>query len=130
MCHILSMRKLTTRWFRRWSRKANLSDEVLLKAISDLENGVSTANLGGHLFKIRVKREGSGKRSGFRTIVVFKKNDRAIFLYGFGKNEKENIDQNELNFFKKLGSDLLSLNDFQLCKAINDKILSDLEDTV
>ncbi len=124
------MKKLTTKWFRKWSRKANLSNEILIKSISDLENGISTADLGSHLFKLRVKRKGGGKRSGFRTIVVFKKGDRAIFLYGFGKNERENIDQNELNFFKRLGSDLLNLNDSQLCKAINDKILCDLEDTV
>ena len=67
------MKKLTTKWFRKWSRKANLSNEILIKSISDLENGISTTDLGSHLFKLRVKRKGGGKRSGFRTIVVFKK---------------------------------------------------------
>lgn len=81
------------------------------------------------MFKVRVKREGSGKRSGYRTIIVFRKDDRVIFLYGFGKSERGNIDKSELNFFKKLGHDLLALNSTQLLKAIKDKVLYDLEDT-
>ena len=70
----------------------------------------------------------SGKSSGFRTIIVFKADDMAIFLFGFGKNEKENIDRNELLYFKKLGDDLLSLNSEQLEKTISEKVLFDLED--
>ena len=123
------MKKLTTKWFRKWSRKANLDDENLLKAVSNLEKGLSTANLGSHLFKVRVMREGRGKRSGYRTIIVFRKDDRAIFLYGFGKSERGNIDKSELNYFKKLGRDLLALNSSQLLKAIKDKVLYDLEGT-
>jgi hypothetical protein len=74
------------------------------------------------------KREHSGKSSGFRTIIVFKADDMAIFLFGFGKNEKENIDRNELLYFKKLGDDFLSLNSEQLEKTISEKVLFDLED--
>ena len=122
------MKKLTTKWFRKWSRKANLSDERLLQSISDLEKGFSTADLGGHLYKIRVKRDDSGKRSGYRTIIAFRENDRAIFLYGFGKNEKGNIDKNELHYLKKLTRDLLSFSSSQVNKAIEEKVLFDLED--
>ena len=122
------MKKLTTKWFRKWSHKANLSDEKLLKSLSDLEKGFSTADLGGHLYKIRVKRDDGGKRSGYRTIIVFRENDRAIFLYGFGKNEKGNIDKKELLYLKKLAGDLLTLNSSQLVKAIEEKVLFDLED--
>jgi len=122
------MKKLTTKWFRKWSHKANLSDERLLKSLSDLEKGFSTADLGGHLYKIRVKRDDGGKRSGYRTIIVFRENDRAIFLYGFGKNEKGNIDKKELLYFKKLAVDLLTLSSSQLVKAIEEKVLFDLED--
>jgi hypothetical protein len=81
------------------------------------------------LFKVRVKREHSGKSSGFRTIVVFQKQNRAIYLYGFGKNEKENISKTELQYFKKLANDLLALDNIQLDKLIDNKILFDLEKT-
>ena len=115
---ILCMKMLSTKWFKKWSKKADLRNTDLLEAIDNLENGLSTANLGNHLFKIRVKRTGGGKRSGFRTIVIYREKDKAIFLYGFGKNEKDNIDKSELRYFKKLGADLLALNDyFSLCRT-------------
>jgi hypothetical protein len=121
------MRKLSTKWFKKWAKKSNLNSKNILKAIKNLEAGLSTADLGGHLYKVRVKRAHSGKSSGFRTIIVYKKDDRAIFLYGFGKNEKENIDKTELHYFKTLGKDLLSLNSDQLKKSVQQKILFDLE---
>ena len=121
------MKVLSTKWFKKWSKKANLKNQDLLEAIENLEGGISTAKLGNHLFKIRVKREHSGKSSGFRAIVVYQENDRAIFLYGFGKNEKENIDNAELRYFKKLGNDLLALRKNQLKQFIEQRILFDIE---
>lgn len=122
------MKRLSTKWFQKWCKKAKLSKQNLLDAISNLEEGLSTADLGSNLFKVRVKREHSGKSSGFRTIILFRADDRAVFLFGFGKNEKENIDKNELQYFKKLGKDLLSLNSEQLEMAISKKVLFNLED--
>lgn len=122
------MKRLSTKWFKKWSKKVKLNNQHLIDAINNLEKGLSTADLGGHLFKIRVKRKHGGKSSGFRTIIVFKAEDRAIFLFGFAKNEKDNIDKKELQYFKKLGSDLLTLNSEQLEKAISQKVLYNLED--
>ncbi len=123
------MRKLCTKWFMKWARKANLSERNLLESIGDLEKGLSVADLGANLFKVRVKRAGKGKSSGFRTIVVYKKEKKAIFLYGFGKNEKSNIDKTELQYFKKLGSDLLALDSKQITDSTKKEILFDLEVT-
>ena len=120
-------KKLSTKWFKKWSKKANLSNQNMLEAIKDLEAGLSTADLGNHLYKVRIKRASSGKSSGFRTIILYKEKDRAIFLYGFGKNEKANINKAELRYFKKLGNDLLALTLDQLKQAIEQKILFDLE---
>ena len=121
------MKKLCTKWFKKWARKTNLSDENLLEAIENLENGLSVADLGGNIYKVRVQRQGKGKSSGFRTIVVYRIEEKAIFLYGFGKNEKSNIDKQELSYFKKLGSDLLALNEEQINNSIKKQILFDLE---
>ncbi len=121
------MKKLSTRWFSKWSEKVGLKKQNLLDVIRDLEAGLSAAVLGSKLFKVRVRRDHGGKSSGFRTIIVFRKGDRAVFLFGFGKNEKDNIDQNELRYFKKLGRDILSLNSEQLEKAISQKVLADIE---
>lgn len=122
------MRRLSTKWFKKWSKKVKLSNQELLAAINDLEAGLSTSDLGAHLFKVRVKREHSGKSAGFRTIIVFKSGDRAIFLFGFGKNEKDNLDKTEFQYFKKLGNDLLSLDVQQLEQAMSHGVLFDLEE--
>ncbi len=122
------MKKLPTKWFKKWSKKVKLTNDDLLEAIDDLEDGASTTDLGSHLFKVRVSREHSGKSSGFRTIIIYQENEKAIFLYGFGKNEKQNISKAELQYFKKLGNDLLALNTEQLEDVIGQKILFDLED--
>ncbi len=127
MCYIKIVKKLSTKWFKKWAKNADLSNQTLVKAIKNLEMGLSAPSLGNHLYKVRIKREHSGKSSGFRTIIVYKENDRAIYLYGFGKNEKENIDKVELKYFKKLGKDLLELTSDQLKKYVVREILFDLE---
>ncbi len=122
------MDKLVTKWFLRWVRKTDLSSTALNEALVNLENGLSVADLGKNLYKVRVKREGPGKSSGYRTIVVYREKKRAIFLYGFAKNEMENLTSKELHYFQKLGKDLLKLNRSQIEIAIKDKVLFDLED--
>jgi len=128
MCYTRSMDKLVTKWFSKWSRKAGLTNSAILEALVDLENGLSIADLGKNLFKVRVKREGQGKSSGYRTIVVFRKEKIAVFLYGFAKNERGNISNKELLYFQKLGNDLLKLSSSQLKKAVEKEVLFDLEE--
>ncbi|MCI5151034.1 MAG: hypothetical protein D3916_16905 [Candidatus Electrothrix sp. MAN1_4] len=121
------MKKLCTKWFNKWAKKAKLAPESLLEAVDHLEKGLSAADLGGNLYKVRIQRSGKGKSSGFRTIIVYRRQDKAIFLYGFGKNEKSNIDKTELKYFKKLGNDLIALDTEQITDSLKKQILFDLE---
>ena len=121
------MKSLCTKWFNKWAQKAKLSKESLLEAVDNLEKGLSAADLGSNLYKVRVQRSGKGKSAGFRTIIVYRSNDKAIFLYGFGKNEKSNIDKTELKYFKKLGNDLLALNTEQIADSLKKQTLFDIE---
>jgi len=121
------MWKLCTKWFKKWARKAKLTNENLLESIENLDKGLSVANLGGNIYKVRVQCSGKGKRSGFRTIIAYKNEEMAIFLYGFAKNEKSNLDKTELTYFKKLGNDLLNLNSEQIADSIEKQILFDLK---
>ena len=122
------MKKLCTKWFKKWAKKVNLANLNLVEAVENLEKGLSVANLGSNLFKIRVSRVGQGKSAGFRTIIACKKEDKAIFLYGFGKNERANIDKSELHYFKKVGSDLLKADARQITKLLEEQVLFDLEE--
>ncbi len=121
------MKILSTKWFKKWYQKVNLSNQDLIKAINNLENRLSSANLGNYLFKIRVKRQDSGKSAGFRTIVIYQKNDKAIFIYGFGKNEKSNFTKSEFQYFKRLAYDFSVLKNEQLEQLVKQKRLFDIE---
>jgi hypothetical protein len=65
--------------------------------------------LGGGLLKKRIARSGQGKRGGFRTLVATNKGTRWVFVYGFPKNERSNIDKDEEEALKKLAAHLLAL---------------------
>ena len=75
------------------------------------------ADLGGGLFKKRIARPGQGKRGGYRTLVVTNMNNRWVFVYGFPKNERSNIDRDEEEALKKLAAYLLSLSAQAVTKA-------------
>ena len=121
------MRKLKTRHFSKWALKLQISDQQLLMAAQELEAGIFAANLGGNCYKVRIARQFTGKSSGFRTIIAYKKSARLIFLYGFAKNERANIAANELCALKKLSNDYMSLTFQELERAIKMGILSELE---
>lgn len=55
--------------FTRWQAAERLSDAVLCGAVREMECGLVVADLGGHLYKLRVARPGGGKRDGYRTLL-------------------------------------------------------------
>lgn len=99
-------------------RKAGLSDDALCEAFSEMVQGLIDADLGGHLVKKRVALPGQGKRGGARTIVATKMADRWFFLYGFSKNERANIDLDELKILQEVAKELLGFDDLQLAAAL------------
>ena len=106
-----------TRWFDRWARKQGLTTPALRDAVSEMANGLFDADLGGGLFKKRIARSGQGKSGGYRTLVATNKGNRWVFVYGFPKNERSNIDRDEEEALKKLAAHLLSLTAQAVTKA-------------
>ncbi|MDR3415997.1 MAG: type II toxin-antitoxin system RelE/ParE family toxin [Nevskia sp.] len=107
----------TTRWFDRWARKQGLSARSLCEAVQEMSAGLYEADLGGGLLKKRIARPGQGKSGGFRTLVATNKGNRWIFVFGFAKNERSNIDRDEEEALKKLATHLLSLTSHAISKA-------------
>ncbi|HOM14153.1 MAG TPA: type II toxin-antitoxin system RelE/ParE family toxin [Rubrivivax sp.] len=98
-----------TKWFDRWARKEGLADASLCAAVYEMVSGLIDTDLGGGLVKKRVARPGQGKSGGFRTLVATNKGNRWVFVFGFPKNERSNIDRDEAEALKKLAAHLLSL---------------------
>jgi hypothetical protein len=104
--------------FRRWAKDEGLTDADLRTVIKEMEEGLIGDNLGGNVYKKRVKLEGRGKRGGARTIIAYKTEEKAFFIVGFAKNEKDNIDTNEKIALKRFAKELLGYSDQQLLKAV------------
>ena len=96
------MRVFATKVFARFARKERLDDRHLCKAVSRAELGLVDADLGGNIIKQRVARPGGGRSGGYRTVIAYRSSQRSVFFYGFAKNERDNIDDRELNDLKKL----------------------------
>jgi hypothetical protein len=111
-------RAFKTRTFNRWLRKSGLSDRQLIAATAEMQRGLIDSDLGGHVVKKRVALPGQGKRGSTRTLVGTNYRDRWFFLFGFGKNERDNITANELVVLQEISKDLLALDDKQLEIAI------------
>jgi len=79
---------------------------------------VVDADLGGGVIKQRIARKGQGKSGGFRSIVLFRKGDRAFFVYGFAKSGRDNIRNDELKAFRMLAGTMLKLGDAALSAAM------------
>jgi len=85
------------------------------------------ADLGGHVYKKRIPLPGRGKSGGARTLIGTDLGDRWFFLFGFGKNERANIDARELAALQSVAEALLSLNVEQIDQAIQARELEEIE---
>jgi hypothetical protein len=102
-------RIFTTRPFRRWMGKNRLTNTQLREAVREMQDGLIDARLGGHLLKKRIALSGTW-----------------IFLIGFNKNERDNIDPDELEALQQIAALYLSLDSTQLQTLIQTDELSEV----
>jgi hypothetical protein len=76
--------------------------------VREAGTGLVDADLGGGLIKQRVARPGAGKSGGYRTVIAYRRGERAVFLYGFAKSVRANIDDDELEVLRRRGAGLLT----------------------
>ncbi len=96
-----------TKFFYRWQEKSGVTEAALVDAVAEMEAGLIDADLGGSVYKKRIAIPGQGKRGGVRTILAMKAGERTFFLYGYAKNELENITNRDLKSLKKVAVRLL-----------------------
>ena len=98
------------RLFQQWVKAEKLTDVALVKAVDEINRGLHDGNLGGYLYKKRIAMPGRGKRGSYRTLLAFKQDDHAFFVYGYAKNVKANINAKEQTIYKDLAKTLLGLD--------------------
>lgn len=73
--------------------------------------------------KQRIARPGQGKSGGFRTPIVFRAGTRAIFVHGFAKNEKDNIEREDLAALKRLAAEMLAYDGKTMARVVASGVL-------
>ena len=122
------MRVFKTRFFNRWMRKTELTDRALCEAVDEMARGLIDADLGGGVVKKRIGLAGRGKRGGARTLVATNRGNKWFFLYGFEKNDRANITDDELEALKEIADLLLARTGQQLDEATEDGSLQEISD--
>ena len=101
-------RVFKTRHFNRWMRKTELTDSALCAAVDEMVRGLIDADLGGSIVKKRIGLAGRGKRGGVRTLIATNRGSRWFFVYGFEKNDRDNIADDELEALQDIAKELLA----------------------
>ena len=116
-----------TKAFTRFADKAGISDVALCRAVTDAERGLVAADLSGGVIKQRIARSGQGKSGGFRTLIVFRAGTRAIFVHGFAKSERDNIEKDELVALKNSRPDYWPTMGRRSRESLHREVLSEVK---
>ncbi len=121
------MRVFKTKWLARFARRERITDASLLEAVERAERGIIDADLGGGLIKQRVARRGQGRSGGYRVVIVYRTGERAFFIYGFAKNVRDNLDDDELQTMRDVAAEFLARDDAALEQAETNDELQEIE---
>lgn len=116
------------RWFAKFASREGISDAMLVAAVNQADRGLVDADLGGGLIKQRVAREGGGKSGGYRTLIFFRHEQRAVLAFGFAKSDKANLNAAELRIYKQAAKIVLELTPAQLDAEVCNRRMFEVND--
>jgi hypothetical protein len=116
-----------TRSFVRFARRERIADGALREAVQRAARGLVDADLGGGVIKQRVARPGQGRSGGFRVLIAYRRDVRSVFLYGFAKSERDNVDDDELETARDIAKGWLTASADQITKALADGLIHEVD---
>lgn len=120
------MRIFKTKWLARYARRERIKDTDLRAAVLRAGKGLVDADLGGNVIKQRLARPGQGRSGGYRVLIAFRPEARAVFLYGFAKSERENIEADELVTLREIAAAWLVADETKIARAIAEGLLQEI----
>lgn len=108
------MRLFKNAWFEKFARKEGIADLDLRDAVARAERGLVDADLGSGLIKQRIARRNAGRSGGYRTIIIFRTGERAVFVFAFAKSSQANLSTHEEEVFRKAAKLVLGFSDSQM----------------
>jgi len=121
------LRVFKTKWFARFARRERISDRSLCLAVQRAESGLLDADLGGGVIKQRVARPGQGRSGGYRVLIAYRHDVKAVFLYGFAKSERKNVEHDELETARDIAKGWLEADARQLTRAIAEGLIQEVD---
>jgi hypothetical protein len=94
---LLSPRTFKTAWFAKAARKAKIDDPALCRAIAQAMSEQAD-DLGGGVYKKRLAN------NRYRSIILARGGERWVYAYLFAKQDRANIDDAELQAFRRLAA--------------------------
>lgn len=106
-------------WFAKRARKEGISDSELRRAASEAMQGQAD-ELGGGVFKKRLNE------NRHRSIILTKSGRFWVFEYLFAKQDRTNIEADELLQFRRLADAYAKLSEAQLQQLLDHKSLVEI----
>ena len=106
-------RAFKTAWFAKAAKKVSLSDAILCKAIGQVIAGQAD-DLGGGVFKKRLSN------NQLRSIILARGGTYWIYQYLFAKQDRANIDDDELKAFRLLAKNYAAMTKVQAKAQVAD----------
>jgi hypothetical protein len=107
-------RVFKTAWFAKVARKAHITDGELCAAMAQVMKGLAD-DLGGGVFKKRLND------NRHRSIILAKGSRFWVYQYLFAKQDRDNIDDDELAEFRKLATLYERLTDKEVAKLVTNQ---------
>lgn len=82
------------------------------------ERGLIDADLGGGVIKQRVARPGQGRSGGHRALIAYRPKARAVFVFGFVKSARDNVDEDEPATLRDIAKGWLEADAQALARAL------------
>ena len=116
---VIVSRVFKTAWFTKASRKAGISDKQLCLAIAQVMQGRAD-DLGGGVFKKRLND------NRHRSIILAKAGRYWVYEYLFAKQDRDNIDADELVAFRTLAKSYAELSDVQVTELVEQRFFVEI----
>ena len=116
---VRSERVFKTAWFTKASKKANITDDELCSAIRQVMLGQAD-DLGGGVFKKRLSK------NQYRSLILARGRQYWVYAYLFAKQNRANIEEDELVSFRALAGLYARKTENDLAKEVQLKELVEI----
>ena len=105
------MRVFKLKDFSKRAARAEISEADLCEAVERAERGQIDAPIGKFLIKQRIARQNQDRAKGFRTIIVHKARNMAVFMHMFPKTRRANLTDHEERAFRLAAKQISELGE-------------------